>query len=81
MKRDEALRAISEDQLDYIQRPVAVDFDDTQFLPLAFFIKEKRHEVGEVIDQFRTCKESPINAFLIRTNENLILCIRKGVTK
>jgi formylmethanofuran dehydrogenase subunit E len=67
MEREEALRAISEDQLDYIQQPVAVDFDETRYLPLAFTVKGKRHEIGEVLERFRICSEQPMNAFLVRT--------------
>jgi formylmethanofuran dehydrogenase subunit E len=72
MVREEALRAINEDQLDYIQKPVIVDFDTTKAMPLSFTVKGKRHEIGEILEQFRTRKELPMNAFLVRTNDNLV---------
>ena len=72
MVREEALRAINEDQLDYIQQPVSVEFDSTKLMPLSFTAKGKRHDIGEVLGQFRTHKKIPVNAFLVRTNANLV---------
>jgi formylmethanofuran dehydrogenase subunit E len=67
MEREEALRAISEDQLDYIQKPVAVDFDATGGLPVSFTVNGTNHVIGKVLERFRTCREQPMNAFLVRT--------------
>jgi formylmethanofuran dehydrogenase subunit E len=68
MEREEALRAINEDQLDYIQQPVNVEFDATQFRPLSFTVKGHRHEIGKIPECFRTHREVPMNAFLVSTN-------------
>ena len=75
MVREEALRAINEDQLDYIQQPVIVDFDTSYSMPLSFTVKGKQHNVGEVLDQFRTRKGLPLNAFLVRTNDGLVFLL------
>ena len=68
MVREEALRAINEDQLDYIQQPVAVDFNATDFMPVSFTIKGMKYEIEEVLDRFRIRTELPVNAFLVRTH-------------
>ena len=67
MVREEALRAISEDQLDYIQQPVVVDFDEARSRPLAFTARGERHEIDKVLDRFRTGSVPSMNAFLVRT--------------
>ncbi len=75
MVREEALRAISEDQLDYIQQPVVVDFDATDSMPLSFTVKDRQYSVGEVLDQFRTREGLPLNAFLVRTSDNFVFLL------
>jgi formylmethanofuran dehydrogenase subunit E len=67
MHREEALRAINEDQLDYIQKPVSVDFDAAGRFPISFTHRGKKHVVGEILARFRTARSYPINAFLVRT--------------
>ena len=75
MHREEALRAINEDQLDYIQKPVSVDFDMTGGSPLSFTHCGKKHVVGEILARFRTAKSYPINAFLVRTGGGLVFLL------
>ncbi|WP_319524016.1 FmdE family protein [uncultured Desulfosarcina sp.] len=75
MHREEALRAINEDQLDYIQKPVSVDFDTAGGFPLSFTHCGEKHVVGEILAQFRTAKSYPINAFLVRTAGDLVFLI------
>lgn len=70
MDREEALRAISEDQLDYIQKPVAVSFDTAGRMPVSFTVSGKKHLIVNVLERFRTCSEQPVNAFLVRTAAN-----------
>lgn len=68
MDREEALRAISEDQLDYIQKPAAVDFDTAGRSPISFTVSGRKHLIADVLERFRTCCEQPMNAFLVRTD-------------
>jgi hypothetical protein len=70
MDREEALRAISEAQLDYIQKPVAVDFDAAGRLPVSFTVSGRKHVIAIVLERFRTCSDQPVNAFLVRTDAN-----------
>ena len=48
MNREEALRAISEDQLDYIQKPVPVDFDASGRLPVSFTVNGRKHVIAKI---------------------------------
>lgn len=75
MHREEALRAINEDQLDYIQKPVSVDFDTTGGFPLSFTHCGEKHVVGEILARFRTARTYPINAFLVRTAGDIVFMI------
>lgn len=75
MEREEALRAIGEDQLDYIQKPVAVDFDTAGGFPLSFTAGGTKYVVGEVLERFRMARSHPINAFLVRTGDDRVFLL------
>jgi len=75
MHREEALRAINEDQLDYIQKPVSVDFDAAGRFPISFTHCGEKHVVSEILARFRMARTYPINAFLVRTAGDLVFLI------
>ncbi|NOX79954.1 MAG: hypothetical protein GXP57_02475 [Deltaproteobacteria bacterium] len=70
MDKTEALRSIHYDLLEYIQRKVRVDFDYARQRPVSFTVGGKKHVVGEVVGRFRTRREYPVNAFLVRENSD-----------
>jgi len=70
MDKTEALRSIHYDLLEYIQRKVKVDFDYARQRPVSFTLGGRKHVVGEVVGRFKTRKEYPVNAFLVRANSD-----------
>lgn len=75
MDREEALRAISEDQLDYIQKPVSVNFGASGRLPVSFTVSGIKHVIADVLERFRIGSEQPVNAFLVRTDTNHVFLL------
>lgn len=72
MDRAEALRSIRFDLLEYIQEKIIVDFDNDGRLPVEFAYKRKKHNINKVIGFFRTRSSLPINAFLVKTEDEEI---------
>ncbi len=70
MDKIEALRSINYDLLEYIQRKVSVDFDYARQMPVSFTVGRKKHVVGEVVGRFKTRREYPLNAFLVREDSD-----------
>ncbi|MFN2356031.1 MAG: hypothetical protein ABR512_16135 [Desulfopila sp.] len=52
MDRAEALRAIDQDHLEYIQRKVQVDFDNQRQQPVNFRFAGQKYAVNRVICSF-----------------------------
>ncbi|MBU2548235.1 MAG: hypothetical protein KKB20_07500 [Proteobacteria bacterium] len=67
MNRAEALRSIRNDFVEYIQKKVAVDFDNSRQAPLSFVHGAKRHVVGDVLGRFSMNGTDPSDAYLVRT--------------
>ena len=69
MNRAEALRSIEYDLLEYIQKKVAVDYDNAKQAPVSFCHGGKAHVVAEVLGRFKMKELPPENAFLVCTEE------------
>jgi hypothetical protein len=61
----EALRSISNDLVEYIQKEVRVDFDNVAQAPLSFYFAGKQHQIGEVLGRFRTGRRDAARGFLV----------------
>jgi hypothetical protein len=54
MEKTEALRSIAYDLVEYIQKPVSVDFDNAKQMPVSFCFEGKTHRVKEVLGRLIT---------------------------
>jgi formylmethanofuran dehydrogenase subunit E len=72
MNVTEALRSIRYDLLEYIQKKVRVDFDNTLQMPVHFSYRRKRHVISEVFGHFKTRSNRHVNAFLVRDDDGEI---------
>lgn len=68
MNTAEALWSIQYDLLDYIQKKVRVDFDNTLQIPICFVHKGKTFAVHECLGRFRTESSGHVNAFLLEVD-------------
>jgi len=69
MERSEALRSIRYDLFEYIQKKVAVDFDNKSQSPVSFDFKGKSLLINEVLCSFRLNEEGNINSFLVSAED------------
>ena len=72
MDRSEALRSIRYDLVEYIQKKVKVDFDNSTHSPTSFRFGGKSYMVEEVLGRFRTQRQCPQNAYLMQVGENKV---------
>jgi hypothetical protein len=65
MDRAEALRAIHQDHLEYIQRKVQVEFDNRRQQPVNFRFAGRSYVVNQVVCSFRMHADQPANGYLV----------------
>ena len=70
MESVEALRSISNDLVEYIQKEVGVDFDNAAQAPLSFYFAGKQHLIGEVLGRFGTGRRDVSPGFLVCAENN-----------
>jgi formylmethanofuran dehydrogenase subunit E len=70
MNAAEALRSIEDDLLEYVQKRITVEFDNTLQRPVEFCLEGKRHHVQEALGRFRTRTERHVNGYLVKTRED-----------
>ncbi len=75
MDKSEALRSIDYDLVEYIQKQVRVDFDNSDQRPVSFRFGGKTYAVGEVLGRFRTQRGYPLNAYLMQVDKNEVFFI------
>lgn len=66
MDKSEALRAIHHDQLEYIQKNVAVDFDNHRQMPLTFHYRGRSYAVEDLVCSCRTNLEHATAGYLVQ---------------
>jgi formylmethanofuran dehydrogenase subunit E len=72
MDKTEILRSIHHDQLQYIQRKVRVDFDNSLQEPVSFTWAGRTHLISEVVGQFKMFEDQPPNSFLVEAADRNI---------
>jgi formylmethanofuran dehydrogenase subunit E len=75
MNRDEALRSIQEDLLEYIQKKVKVDYDNLRQKPTSFLYHGKTHRIDETLGRFRMLESRSVDAFLVRVVGGDVYCL------
>ena len=65
MEKAEALRSISNDLVEYIQKKITVNFDNTEQIPLSFQFAGENHPIEEVLGRFRVREMNAATAFLV----------------
>jgi len=75
MKRDEVLRSIQEDLLEYIQKKVTVEYDNHRQRPVSFLYDGRTHRIDQALDRFRMVETQPVNAFLVCTDGGQVYCL------
>jgi len=75
MDKTEALRSIHHDQLEYIQRKVRVDFDNSRRQPVGFFYSGSFHPIEEILCRFRMIADQPVNGYLVRAPDRSVFCL------
>ncbi|MGD8387723.1 MAG: formylmethanofuran dehydrogenase subunit E family protein [Desulfobacteraceae bacterium] len=75
MNREEALRSIHEDLLEYIQKKVKVDYDNQKQRPASFLYHGKTHLIDEILGRFRLLESRSVNAFLVRVVGGDVYCL------
>ncbi|MFP4037594.1 MAG: FmdE family protein, partial [Desulfobacteraceae bacterium] len=75
MKREEVLRSIHEDYLEYIQKKVPVEYDNHRQRPVSFVYDGRTHQIDHALDRFRMVETQPVNTFLVRTDGGQVYCL------
>ncbi len=75
MNRAEALRSIRYDLVEYIQKNVRVNFDNTLQMPVCFILGGEKHIVHEVLGRFRVQEKRHVNSFMVKADNEEVYFI------
>ena len=77
MKREEILRSIDNKEVDFINRPVRVVYDNRLQYPLKFFYKKREHQVSDLIGTFKGDLSPRDITYLVKTSDKdiYLLCL------
>lgn len=81
MDRSEALRAIHEDHLEYIQCKVKVDFDNRRQQPVTFRFAGRTYTINEVVGNFKMHLGQPANAYLVEVADKNVFFLYSQLEK
>jgi formylmethanofuran dehydrogenase subunit E len=81
MDRAEALRAIHQDHLEYIQCKVQVDFDNSRQEPVNFRFAGRSYAVNQVVCSFKMIADQPANGYLVEAADKNVFCLYSQLEK